>query len=334
MSGLRGWHDDRVITFLLRLFGPGHRRNIGFLLLAALGCVLGGGGAFAATQHQPFSTGVYWAVTTATTVGYGDVTPHSGAGRVIAVLVMLTTIPLLAAVFALATGQAAVSGVRRLLAMHSHFPESGYRLVIGMNPAVPAILDELARAGVSVVLAADVEPAAVPAGVHLVRGDPTEQATIAAARPAGAEQVLITGKADGDVLVSAVLLRKEAPDMAAVALVNSPAVTEALHDLGIAQVMSTHKLIAATLAKSLEAPHAAEMLSQLVEAGRHRIGEVPAGDQAVGRPLSAVRNERDGLVLGIVHDGTFTLGLDSDPVVQAGDSLLIAEVKPAYAAPA
>ena len=47
---------------------------------------------------------------------------------------------------------------------------------------------------------------------------------------------------------------------------------------------------------------------------------------AIGKRLSAVRNERPGLVLGLVRDGEFTLGLGDDPVVAAGDRLLVAEV--------
>lgn len=303
----------------------GHRRNISVLLAAAAACVVGGGAWFAATQGKPFSTGLYWAVTTATTVGYGDVTPDNGAGRVAAVFVMLTTIPLLASVFALVTGGAAVAGVRRILAMRSHFPEGTYRLVVGMSDAVPAILTELVQAGVAVVVAADVEPDSVPTGVHVVRGDPTDEATIRAARPQGAEQALITGKSDGDVLVSSVLVRKQAPGLVTAALVNSPSVREALADLGIQQTVSAHQLIASTLAKSLEAPHAADMLAQLVESNTHRLGEVEADPTVVGRPLSAVRSERDGLVLGLVHEGAFTLGLADDPVVQSGDHLLVAE---------
>lgn len=314
-----------MIALLLRFFRPRHRRHIVILLATAAGCVLIGGTAFAGTQGLPFSSGLYWAVTTATTVGYGDVTPHNGAGRVIASLVMLTTIPLLASVFAVATGGAAVAGVRRLLAMHDHFPTTKYRLVIGMNPAVPAILDELLRAGVSVVLLADVDPASLPAGIHLVRGDPTDELAVKAAKPAGAEQALITGKSDGEVLISAVLTRKQAPDLVILALVNSASVREALLDLGVQQVMSSHKLIASTLAKSLEAPHAAEMLAQLVESGAHRIGEIDADAVLVGKRLSAVRQERVGLVLGLVQQGRFTLGIGADPVVQHGDRLLVAE---------
>ena len=74
-----------------------------------------------------------------------------------------------------------------------------------MSPTVPAILEELAGAGIPVVHVADVDPAAARSGVHVVRGDPTDEAVIARARPAGAEQALITGASDGDVLVSAVL---------------------------------------------------------------------------------------------------------------------------------
>jgi voltage-gated potassium channel len=238
---------------------------------------------------------------------------------------MLTTIPLLAAVFALVTGEAAAAGVRRVLSMSSRFPEDGYRLVVGMNPAVPAILDALAAAGVPVVLAADVDPATVHAKVHVIRGNPAQTDTIRAARPEGAQQAFITGTSDGDVLVIAVLLRKQAPNLPIVALVGSRSVREALHELGVQQTLSARELIACTLAKSLEAPHAGDMVTQLVESNDHKLTEVEAGASAVGRPLSAIRDERSGLVLGLVHAGRFTLGIGNDPVVAAGDSLLIAE---------
>ena len=314
-----------MFAILLRLFGPHHRKHIAVLLASAAACVLAGAAGFAVTQGRPFSTGLYWAITTATTVGYGDVTPETAAGRVIASLVMLTTIPLLASVFALASGDVAAAGIRRILAMRSHFPDGRYRLVIGLNDAVPAILAELTAARIPVVLVADADPAGVPSEVHLVRGDPTDETVLKSAKPEGAEQALITGQSDGDVLVSAVLIRKLAPGLETAALVSSPAVREALTDLGVHQVISAHTLIASTLAKSLETPHAGDMLAELVGSGNHRLSEVEADAAAVGRPLSAIRDERDGLVLGLVHGGRFKLGVGDDPIVQAGDRLLVAE---------
>lgn len=62
-----------------------------------------GGWAFAVVEHLSVGTGLYWAITTATTAGYGDVVPHSWPGHLIAVLVMLTVVPLFSATFSLFT---------------------------------------------------------------------------------------------------------------------------------------------------------------------------------------------------------------------------------------
>jgi voltage-gated potassium channel len=313
-----------VITLLLRVLGVHHRRNALTLLGGVAVVVLIGGALFAAAEGLPFTTGLYWAVTTATTVGYGDVTPHNPIGRLIASLVMLITIPMLAAAFAIVSGAAAAAGVRRILDMHSQFPVGTYRLIVGMSPTVPAILEELAGAGVPVVLVADVDPATIRAGVHVIRGNPTDEAVIARGRPAGAEQALVTGGSEGDVLVSTVLVRKQAPDLTVTALVDSASVREALHDLGVRQTLSTSELVSRTLAASLETPHAAEMITALV-GSRDMFAEIDAGDAAVGKPLSAIRGQRLGLVLGLVRNGEFSLGLSDDPVIAAGDRLLVAE---------
>lgn len=73
------------------------------VLVIALSTDMACGLVFALTEHLAVVTGLYWAITTATTVGYGDVTPNSWLGHFIAVIVMLTVIPLFAAAFSLMT---------------------------------------------------------------------------------------------------------------------------------------------------------------------------------------------------------------------------------------
>jgi voltage-gated potassium channel Kch len=74
------------------------------VLAGAVGAeILAAGAVFSAASHVAYQTGLYWAVTTATTVGYGDVAPHGTAARTVAVVVMLTAIPLLGALFAALT---------------------------------------------------------------------------------------------------------------------------------------------------------------------------------------------------------------------------------------
>jgi voltage-gated potassium channel len=57
--------------------------------------VLAGGVAFSQverSQHLSAWDGVWWATSTITTVGYGDVTPHTDSGRVIAIIMMVSGI--------------------------------------------------------------------------------------------------------------------------------------------------------------------------------------------------------------------------------------------------
>lgn len=76
----------------------------------ALLTVLGGGTAFAAVEGPRLSAwdGVWWAATTVTTVGYGDITPETTAGRLIAIVVMVVGIGFVA----LLTAAAADSFIR------------------------------------------------------------------------------------------------------------------------------------------------------------------------------------------------------------------------------
>jgi voltage-gated potassium channel len=182
-----------VVAFLAILLGRVRRFHIAVMLgLVALSVIVGGA-LFAVTQGVGLGTGLYWAVTTATTVGYGDVTPRNVAGRIVAVAVMLTAIPLMGAVFALLVGMAALAQIRRLFGMEHRLPPHGYTIVFGAHPAVPRTLHELVAGRSPVVLVADVDPTAVPTGVHLIAGDPTNDSVIRKSHPERARQALVTG---------------------------------------------------------------------------------------------------------------------------------------------
>lgn len=78
-----------------RAFG---KRKFHYALLVAMGIVgLGALGAYAVERGQNKaitspSDALWWAIVTATTVGYGDVSPVTSEGRILAVILMLTGI--------------------------------------------------------------------------------------------------------------------------------------------------------------------------------------------------------------------------------------------------
>jgi len=53
---------------------------------------LAGGAAFASLENISLGNGIYWAVSTMTTVGYRDITPKTTEGKVVAILLMLVGI--------------------------------------------------------------------------------------------------------------------------------------------------------------------------------------------------------------------------------------------------
>lgn len=113
---------------------PRHRRALATIAVA--GCLdVAGGLAFAAVEHVSAGLGLYWALTTATTTGYGDVAPHTVAGHVIAAAVMLTVVPLFAATFSLLTSGLTAEHVR------SEGHETRRRLdhIIRHHPQIPGL---------------------------------------------------------------------------------------------------------------------------------------------------------------------------------------------------
>lgn len=53
-----------------------------------LALILAASALFAWIEGQDFWTSVYWAATTATSTGYGDVSPKTGAGQALAIVLM------------------------------------------------------------------------------------------------------------------------------------------------------------------------------------------------------------------------------------------------------
>jgi voltage-gated potassium channel len=293
------------------------------LLVATLAIMLLGAALFSLTQHVSIGTALYWAVTTATTVGYGDVLPHNTVGRIIASCVMLTTIPLIGAVFALVAGASVAGHIRRFLEMENRLPDKPFTAVYGSHATVTQVLEELARTGDSIVLIAETRPPALPDAVRFLAGDPTDDALIRRSEPGRANRVLIACENDADTLVIAVSIHSLAPQTEIYALTQSRRVAHALNDLGVTHTLASDELIGHTIAKSLETPQAGNVLLAMLDTSSYRMVEVEVDPASVSRPLSEARGRSEALVLGICRQGKVDLGVSDDPILTAEDRLIV-----------
>ena len=123
------------------------RRAAGVIAGVTLVVTVAGGILERVLDHKEYPTigrGLWFALQTVTTVGYGDVTPERAAGRIIAAVVMLTAIGFLAVITASATAALVESGRRRFAAksevgMEQRLDEVNARLArieaaLGQNP--------------------------------------------------------------------------------------------------------------------------------------------------------------------------------------------------------
>src|SRR6516165_11299246 len=79
------------------------RRAMGVIVTATVLVVVGSGALMRVLDHREYRSiwaGMWWAMQTVTTVGYGDVTPRAPSGRIVATFVMLAGIAFLAIVTA------------------------------------------------------------------------------------------------------------------------------------------------------------------------------------------------------------------------------------------
>jgi voltage-gated potassium channel len=316
--------------FVLNLIQRVQRHQIYLLLGLAVTAVIAGGIAFSITEGVSTGSGLYWAVTTASTVGYGDVTPHDSTGQVIAALEMLTAIPLFAGVFATVT--ATVTSLRLksiLLGLERRVPDQAFVAIYGNHAIVPAVARELLAGGQRVlVVADDVDQDELPEGTHIVAGDPTSEDVIRRSAPGRALRALVAMTDEGDALVTTVLLRHLVPDLAITAVVHSAHVARALEDLGVDQALSAEELVGHLVAKSLEAPHAATVMRHMVDSGRYLLKEVSLPMDLEGLTLSAARGPRADLILAVIHGTEVLMGVNHDPVLVAGDQLLVLSAAP------
>ena len=96
---------ERRMSRLLRN-PPSVRLAAGVIVTATALVVVGAGILIRVLDHEEYGSiwvGMWWAIQTVTTVGYGDVTPHERIGRIVASFVMLEGIAFLAVVTAAIT---------------------------------------------------------------------------------------------------------------------------------------------------------------------------------------------------------------------------------------
>ncbi|MCA9613651.1 MAG: ion transporter, partial [Myxococcales bacterium] len=295
--------------------------------------LLGGGSLYLVEHGHPdgitsLGEGLWWSLVTITTVGYGDVTPVTDLGRVIAGTLMVAGLFTLA-LFAGIVGHSLLNAVLtiredqfRMSGRANHVVVCGFEE--GLEQLLRAFVEERSLANAEVVLFGPHErPAGIAPELAWVQGDPTKESELDKVRLVHASAVLVVGsrkvtpqQADATTLLTLFTMRsylaknpladaRRRPVHVVAEILDTENADHA-RTAGADEVIESQRVGFAMLVHSLAFPGVGDATARIVSAGASDLylGAVPDGvaRQTFGELAAALRSAHGVLVVGWQDD--------------------------------
>lgn len=275
-------------------------------------------------------TGIYWTLTVMSTLGFGDITFESDAGRAFSVLVllsgttfMLALLPFVFIQFVYVPWMEAQSAARapRELSAKTH----GHVVITSLSAVEVTLVQMLRRANMDYVVLVPDLPQALrlhDEGYRVMFGDVDDRETYHRARADQAALVL-TARSDAANTNVVFTVRESSPQVTIVATASSPASVDILELAGCNYVMQLAELLGQSLARRALGRDAKSHVT--AEFGELLIAEAAAANTPlVGRTLRDIRlpDHANVSVVGLWDRGKFELA-GPDSSVQATSVLML-----------
>lgn len=201
------------------------------------------------------ATALYFSIVSMSTVGYGDITPHSNAARLFTASIIILGITVFATSISAIAGPVIGGNLKRLVkGRFSNAMRKNHIIIAGATPLALSVYDGLRRRGdeVTVIVPPGV-PQEYPAATDLIEGDPSSVEVLRSAGVTRARYVLAL-RADDAENAFIVLAAKEAcgeQGAKTVALVNTSKHLEKIRRVQPDLVFSVQLLGAELLARTI-----------------------------------------------------------------------------------
>jgi voltage-gated potassium channel len=290
-------------------------------------------------REYSWPTSVYWTLTTMTTLGFGDITFESDAGRIFSVVVLLAgstfllvVLPFVFIQFVFMPWMAERDRRRAPRALPAS--TSGHLLLTQLGPVEAALIERADQADVPYVLILDdVAEAGLihDEGRHVMVGALDDPATYRNARVDQAALVIAT-QSDQINTNIAFTVREIAPDVEIVASANSPASVDILEIAGADHIVQLGEILGAAMAaRTFGLSGNSHVIGEF--AGLQIAEASPMGTDLLGKTLAEAQlRKRLGVsIIGVWRRGTFAIAT-ADTVLTESSMLILAGTADQFAA--
>jgi voltage-gated potassium channel len=282
-------------------------------------------------EHISLFDSFYWAVTTTTTVGYGDILAKTATGKVIAISVMISGIGVLGLVLASLTEFFVEQSLKRRHLIRSSMEQ--HIIVCGWDKRLEIGVKELLAAKQEIVVVAEVDDIPLE-HKHLlfIKGDPSDDENLKRANVARASCAQISGRTETETLLAAIAVKKLNPGIHTTCIVADPKVIQALKRTGVDQTFSADEFLGLLLSRSFFVPKIATFMKEMLDIQGMDLHQDRIPDEHAGKTFLEVLEffkQHYGVIpVGVVRDNELKVNPDKGMKLERNDELLyIAEDK-------
>jgi len=264
---------------------------------------------FSYYEKISFFNSIYWALTTASTVGYGDIVPKNNTGKIIAMGLMIIGVSMIGVFLANLSSIVLDFKLGRFFGtMESHFVKD-HIVILGFSDYVKNSLNEILKDNnKNVVLMADIDNN--PYNNYkliFIKGDITIENDINKTKLANAKLCIISDSDDSKTLIAAMTVKNLYKDLYIVALVSKKELAKVLRNFGINEVFSSGTFSSKLLVKTTFITGISKFFSQLLdEEFKESLVEKIIPDSLINSTFSEalykLKNETGELLVGVKRD--------------------------------
>lgn len=282
-----------------------------------------------------FFTAFYWAVITMATIGYGDITPQTSAGRAVAMVAAVAGISTFTALVSVLAEYFISSSLRRMMGMH-RVKYSEHYVIIGQGSTIPSCVNELLSAisngevemrPIVVVFPSENERKRVELHeeVEVLIGDPTNPETLERAHVREASYVILALEDDSKSVFTTLMIKRISSAKVLVEALKRESV-ELLKQAGADRVILSRSFAGRLLASSIFEPEVVDVVDDLTTAlGEYDISVIVRRDLEGLTYVEALRrlHQEFGYFLIGYYTDRPVLSPDLEDVIPQGSKLIV-----------